>query len=61
MPTPKVRLKQRVPLIIYDDEITLMLKLKHRLENDWGKPIPTGDVFKLAMVEFAKQLNITIN
>jgi len=56
--TVNKRAVQRIPLAIYDGDILLLMRLKHKLELDEKKPIQTNRIFTMALEELAKKHGI---
>lgn len=52
------RTVQRIPLALFNGDILLLLRLKHKLEIETGKTVKTNDVIRLALRAFANQHDI---
>jgi len=50
------RRKQRIPLEIFDEEIDLLLQLKHTLENKAGKGLKTNQIIRDAIRAYAHNI-----
>lgn len=58
--TDRPRAKQRIPLEIFDGDILLLLRIKHKLEIEAGKAVKTNDIFRLALRDLAIKHDIII-
>lgn len=52
---------QRIPLTLYDGDILLLLRLKHKLENETKRPVQTSQILRLALRELAQRHDIIDN
>lgn len=50
--------KQRIPFEIFDDDIDLLLRLKHQLERDAGKTLKTNQIIRDAIEAYANMILI---
>lgn len=52
------RSKQRIPFTLYDDDIPLFLRLKHKMELEANQKLTTTEILKIAIHELARQHGI---